>query len=222
MGVTPRFIGLRYDHSRRHDFGAWAAQTRRSHPIDTTRCSRTEGFLKRTLSFFVACCGVLLLVASYHLGATAAGAQTFMTTTTLDRVVARSFEIVDASGHTRAELSMRTGQPALTLLDSSGHMRAVVALDESGSPMIGLTDPDGSTRAAIATSGNTPALTLTDSRGVARAQFSVASGVPAVSLMDASGAMLTAMGVTEVAKGQEVGSFVVFNRAQEVLWYAPK
>src|SRR5262245_894263 len=83
-----------------------------------------EGDVSKAKDFCFGCCGVLLLSVAYHLGATTAGAQSGPKTAVLDRVVARSVVIVDASGKTRAELGTSTGQPSLALLDSEGHPRA--------------------------------------------------------------------------------------------------
>lgn len=127
-------------------------------------------------------------------------------------VRAQSFELVNATGETRAVLGTLDDVPLLGFVDASGVHRAALLLDTDGSPGIFLRDQDAPVRASLYLNDGSPTLglqqaedgghvearidhagariVLQDRNDTIRAALTMgATGQPALLLQDAGGAI---------------------------------
>ncbi len=108
-------------------------------------------------------------------------------------VKAKAFEVVDASGKTRAALTLApNGSAGLGLDDASGNQRAMLILNPDGSPMLSLADASGKVRVGLGLKADgSLALVLADASGKVRAGLGLSTdGSPGLDLLDASGEFL--------------------------------
>jgi len=100
-----------------------------------------------------------------------------------DVIRAKSFEVVDAEGQTRAKLvAIADGSPALGLMDANGGTRALLCLHPDGSPRLIFADDRGTARAVFLSE----MVELHDADGKPRATLYLSSdGSPEVILRSA-------------------------------------
>lgn len=135
-------------------------------------------------------------------------------------VRAQSFELVNATGETRAVLGTLDDVPLLGFVDASGVHRAALLLDTDGSPGIFLRDQDAQVRASLYLNDGSPTLglqqaedgghveacidaagariVLQDRNDTIRAALTMgATGQPALLLQDAGGAIRLRAGLDD-------------------------
>ena len=82
-------------------------------PPPSRRGRNLEAVMLKARAFFYVSAGLLCLALAYNLGARSARAAQSV-------VTAQSFELQDAEGHVRAQLSADDGRPSLQLFDRTG------------------------------------------------------------------------------------------------------
>ena len=115
---------------------------------------------------------------------------------------AQRFEVVDAAGVVRAQLSLlEGGRPSLTLMDTAGKPRAWMFLNADGQPRLVLTD--------------TPLFALADAQDELRTVLRLADdGSPIFELNDGTGAARTVMQL--LSDGTPV--ILLTDTEGEILW----
>ena len=121
-------------------------------------------------------------------------------TTAPEVIRAQRFELVDAEGRVRIEMSIAglSGQaPGIRLLDEKGTGRAGLVLFRDGRPGLALSDEKGAVRAGLGLlRDGRPIMTLSDEKGEARAALSLLSdGSPILWLRDEKGKLRATLAV---------------------------
>lgn len=119
--------------------------------------------------------------------ATAIAGQPTIFNQPLSVVQAQSFNVIDADGNLRAQMSItEDGNGRMILLDSNGAIRSALGPTADGSSFMDLTDPSGITRARLVVNADgQPEVRLFDDQGGTRLGLSLlSSGAVTVSLTD--------------------------------------
>jgi hypothetical protein len=144
-------------------------------------------------------------------------------------IEAESFTLKDASGKSRAELSMSGTGPAFKLLDQNGSALVTLSLNDSapGGPFVLLSDPQhhsGLTMSVLENAGSQ--LLLTGDRPDIMAHIGVAPDGTTLEISDRDG-FSTSMGDgMQTAKNGQLkkttaASITLYNKDRKVLWSTP-
>jgi len=104
-------------------------------------------------------------------------------------LTAQEIRLVDASGRTRALLSLLRGRPRLIMTDQNGEFRVELGMDADGLPNLTLRDRNGRARTFLAlTSQDQPTLRCADEKGGTRIRLDLRpTGDPALIMQDQAG-----------------------------------